>query len=154
MRAPSSSWAHPGSVSTWRCRSPSLSQFPAGLQGWPNRCGCRFPAHTGKLLRSPHRPGGHAGSNRQRSLPSRYGQVAESDVQPLGRPNIKVTRGVQPGPAIHRRGRHPPGVKSGPDALGGLSGSGRKLRTTSTPNYSVTCRLTLAAVDRPVAVGD
>lgn len=115
----------------------------------------KAPANYSK----PHRPGGHAGSNRQRCA----AQPVRTGGGRVGCPTARPAQhrgdqeGVRPGPAIHRRGRHPPEDQS-PD-LSALTVSVDPIEIgeddVDAELQSLRTRFgTLTAVDRPVAVGD
>lgn len=93
------------------------------------------------------------------ALPSRYGQaVAESDVQPLGRPNIEVTK-KEYGQDLQFTAEVDIRPKISPPDLSALTVSVDPIEIgeddVDTELQSLRTRFgTLTAVDRPVAVGD
>lgn len=93
------------------------------------------------------------------ALPSRYGQaVAESDVQPLGRPNIEVTK-KEYGQDLQFTAEVDIRPKISPPDLSALTVSVDPIEIgeddVDAELQSLRTRFgTLAAVDRPVAVGD
>lgn len=93
------------------------------------------------------------------ALPSRYGQaVAESDVQPLGRPNIKVTK-KEYGQDLQFTAEVDIRPKISPPDLSALTVSVDPIEIgeddVDAELQSLRTRFgTLTAVDRPVAVGD
>lgn len=93
------------------------------------------------------------------ALPSRYGQaVAESDVQPLGRPNIEVTK-KEYGQDLQFTAEVDIRPKNSPPDLSALTVSVDPIEIgeddVDAELQSLRTRFgTLTAVDRPVAVGD